>query len=886
LHNELTSDPQGKVYTDTVYDGMARVQSVSNPYRNSDPTSSPGTSTYAYDALGRKTSETAPDNSVITTAYCAGTTLVTDPTGRWRRSTKDGLGRLIEVDEPNAVGATVASNGCPAQNDPIWVTSYQLDALGNLKQVTQNGSRQRNFTYDFLSRLTSASNPENGTVTYNYDSDTNCANPNSFPGLLVSKVDGRNIRSCAQYDALNRETSFSYSNGDPTVTTTYDQSSCLGLSSCSNIGHRTSVTDAAGSEQWSYQVDATNHRTVHQNQRTTSSVTRTTTYYLDMGGNVTSITYPTGRIVNYTYSAANRAVTAQDSANGITYATAASSVPSGCPSGAVCYTPQGSIYSMGLGVTSSFTGVTVSETFNNRLQPLEIKASSTAGSALDLTYNFVDSASGHNAGHVNGMTNNLNSSRSQSFSYDQLNRLTSAGTTSTTGTYCWGYQFSYDAWGNLLSQAGWSPTYNACSESTMGGVTADAYNHITGLSYDASGNTLSDGVYSYTWNAESQMKTATGVTYSYDGDGRRAAKVGSKLYWYGSGGEILAETNSSGTTTAEYIFFGAKRVALLPAGANAQFYVEDFLGSSRVVTQNNGTVCYDADFTPFGGERPYTNTCSQNAYKFEGKERDAETQNDEFGARYYSWRFGRWLSADWSAVPVPVPYANLTNPQTLNLYAMVGDDPESFADLDGHASNNDHGVQEGGASQSCQYSIDGMCVPGSLTGSEYANQNAEEQAQNQTDAQAAKAQNQAQPKPKKDSTAPANSRTDVVLYPSGDGKPYNESVLAWKMIWRVGKCSGTDCHQTNDTISGVENDPSKPGLRPIGDSREGSIVDRYSHEPRTVTQWWSAGGKRIQVLLPTADGKFVLTWVLQVTIHGGYNTLPTFSAGPPGEPSK
>ena len=35
-------------------------------------------------------------------------------------------------------------------------------------------------------------------------------------------------------------------------------------------------------------------------------------------------------------------------------------------------------------------------------------------------------------------------------------------------------------------------------------------------------------------------------------------------------------------------------------------------------------------------------------------------------------------------MPVPVPYANLTNPQTLNLYAMVADDPESFADLDGH----------------------------------------------------------------------------------------------------------------------------------------------------------------------------------------------------------
>jgi RHS repeat-associated protein len=114
-----------------------------------------------------------------------------------------------------------------------------------------------------------------------------------------------------------------------------------------------------------------------------------------------------------------------------------------------------------------------------------------------------------------------------------------------------------------------------------------------------------------------------------------------------------------------------------------------------VIAQSNGTLCYDGDFTPFGAERAYTNTCAQN-YKFEGKERDTETQNDDFGAREYSWRFGRWLSSDWSAVPVPVPYANLSNPQTLNLYAMVADDPESFADLDGH----EDGAPAGGDSSS------------------------------------------------------------------------------------------------------------------------------------------------------------------------------------------
>ncbi len=79
------------------------------------------------------------------------------------------------------------------------------------------------------------------------------------------------------------------------------------------------------------------------------------------------------------------------------------------------------------------------------------------------------------------------------------------------------------------------------------------------------------------------------------------------------------------------------RARNVPAGGNPFYYVEDMLGSSRIVAQNNGVVCYDADFYPYGGERPVTNTCPQN-YKFEGKERDTETGNDDFGARYYSSR--------------------------------------------------------------------------------------------------------------------------------------------------------------------------------------------------------------------------------------------------------
>jgi RHS repeat-associated protein len=122
------------------------------------------------------------------------------------------------------------------------------------------------------------------------------------------------------------------------------------------------------------------------------------------------------------------------------------------------------------------------------------------------------------------------------------------------------------------------------------------------------------------------------------------------------------------------VYFGGKRVAhRAVSSGNIFYYEEDLLGSSRTMVQAGGTTpCYDADFLPFGRERAITNTCSAN-YKFEGKKRDSETGNDDFGARFYRSNIGRWMSADWSSVPAPVPYANLTNPQTLNLYAMVSD---------------------------------------------------------------------------------------------------------------------------------------------------------------------------------------------------------------------
>ncbi len=285
---------------------------------------------------------------------------------------------------------------------------------------------------------------------------------------------------------------------------------------------------------------------------------------------------------------------------------------------------------------------------------------------------------------------NRDSTRTQNFTYDQVNRIVTGETSSTYATspaHCWGESYTTDQWGNMTAIGVASSAYNGCTQETLS-VTALSTNQLlsgSSFSYDASGNMLTDSVNTCAWNAESEIKSAASVNYTYDGDGNRLEKSSGKIYWYGAGTEILDESDLSGNFTNEYVFFGGKRIAMRNVSSGTiYYYAEDFLGSSRTLVQAGQTsVCYDADFYPFGGERDIVTTCSQN-YKFEGKERDTETNNDDFGARYYTSRLGRWLSSDWSVVPAPVPYADLNNPQTLNLYAMVRDNPETFADLDGH----------------------------------------------------------------------------------------------------------------------------------------------------------------------------------------------------------
>lgn len=344
------------------------------------------------------------------------------------------------------------------------------------------------------------------------------------------------------------------------------------------------------------------------------------------------------------------------------------------------------------------TGIVQSNNYNSRLQPIVLTATSPNNSSpvLSLSYDF--HLGNHDNGNVYGITNGRDNanrpSGSPTFTYDALNRIATAGTSGTDCTVMqngltknWAESYTIDAWGNLL---GIAPT--KCSAENLSVTSNTVYNRLDQYCYDAAGNMTGAppcGTPAYTYDAENRLKGASGVTYTYDGDGKRVMKSNGKLYWTGTGSDPLEESDLAGNSTAEYVFFWGRRIARLDLPSlSPHFYFSDHLGSAAVITSSDGSVVeQESDFYPYGAERPIVG--GSNNYKLAEKERDPESSLDDFGARFYSSNIGRFVSADWSIVPAPVPYVVLGNPQTLNLYAYVENNPTSAVDPDGHEEGQD-----------------------------------------------------------------------------------------------------------------------------------------------------------------------------------------------------
>ena len=87
---------------------------------------------------------------------------------------------------------------------------------------------------------------------------------------------------------------------------------------------------------------------------------------------------------------------------------------------------------------------------------------------------------------------------------------------------------------------------------------------------------------------------------------------------------------------------------------------------------------------PFGDGLSCTGGADATEQHFTGKDRDSESGLDYFGARYLSSNFGRFMTPDWAASPSDVPYAKFGDPQSLNLYGYVLNNPNTGIDTDGH----------------------------------------------------------------------------------------------------------------------------------------------------------------------------------------------------------
>jgi YD repeat-containing protein len=134
---------------------LGKLKRTSMPHA---PGVTPIWTTHTYDGSGRTLTTTLPDGSVTTYLYEGNTTKITDAAGKWKKQTTDAMGNLVTVTEPNPAGGA------------DHLTNYTYDVLNHLTGVSmpRNGNTQtRTFVYTG-NNLTSETNPESGTKTYQY----------------------------------------------------------------------------------------------------------------------------------------------------------------------------------------------------------------------------------------------------------------------------------------------------------------------------------------------------------------------------------------------------------------------------------------------------------------------------------------------------------------------------------------------------------------------------------------------------------------------------------------------------------------------------------------------------------------------------------------------
>ena len=621
-------------WTCTKYDKLGRVAAVAM-FKGS---SAPANCNQTTNRTGF--TETEYGSAINTGEYNGYATTVTDPAGKTRKQITDALGRLVEViEDPGGLN---------------YSTAYEYDPLDNLISAKQD-AQERTFEYSTLSRLLSATNPESGTITYTYNDR----------GDLETRMDMRGIMSTLTYDSLHRIRTKEYNDSTPMVTYNY----YLYGSTAPNVGRLQSVISGVATTVYdSYDALGNVTGSTHIIDGYSGNLAFNYDWYLN--GGLAGIQYPSGRIVDYDIDDAGRTEKVYAGSRTFADLTPAAGIPYPC-----AYAPDGRLAQMKLG-----NDLYATREYRTPGTPTVYKlgASFGIGDLLELRYNF--SAQQNNGNLISQEIIRDSNPLHQNYSYDGVNRLVTAEEVD-------GFRrsFGYDRYGNRWVDPS-SDLINS-REKIVQAANFALKNQMDDVQYDGAGNQVTYDGYSLEYDAEGRVnKVKIGTTevgtYTYDGDGRRVKKVWTE----GTPATTYFVYNALGQLAAEYS-------TETPAATGITYPFTDMLGSVRAVTSKEGDVLECYDYLPFGrmlsaGDNgrsgcfptnPDVGYHSSLSQKFTGKERDAETGLDYFGARYLSSAQGRWMSVD----PVTITKDRMRDPQRLNLYAYVRNSPLNAIDRDG-----------------------------------------------------------------------------------------------------------------------------------------------------------------------------------------------------------
>ena len=178
-----------------------------------------------------------------------------------------------------------------------------------------------------------------------------------------------------------------------------------------------------------------------------------------------------------------------------------------------------------------------------------------------------------------------------------------------------------------------------------------------------------------------------GTSVTYDAFGRAVQTYNGSAYTqivYAPNGTKFAFMN--GASVKKYIApLAAGLQAVYTANGAAPLYWRhaDWLGSSRLASKVDHSVYYDGAYAPFG--EPYAQTGTTDL-SFTGQTQDTASGYYDFLMRQQSPSQGRWMVPD----PAGRAAVDITNPQTWNRYAYVGNNPLNYIDPLGLSCEDPH----------------------------------------------------------------------------------------------------------------------------------------------------------------------------------------------------